>query len=114
MTSLGVLDSTGVKGMTVSPTVAENAAGAAVIAWVPSSTDAIEAVTRGAAGQAFGSETGDLGETAAPIGRMSDALDSAGNDVLAFEERAKKPGSWAGEAALGAPRRSRSQTARPR
>ena len=88
MTSLGVLDSTGVKGMTVSPTVAENAAGAAVIAWVPSGTDAIEAVTRGAAGQAFGSETGDLAQgdrRADRRRRMSDALDSAGNDVLAFE-----------------------------
>jgi hypothetical protein len=85
ITPLGVLDSAGAENMVVSPKAAENAAGAAVIAWVPSSTNAVEAVTRGAAGQAFGSETGDLGDTATPIGRMSDAVDSAGNDVLAFE-----------------------------
>ncbi len=100
VTSLGVLDGTGVKSMLVSPTAAENATGAAVIAWVPSSTDTIEAVTRGAADQAFGSETSDLGEAAAPISRMSDAVDSAGNDVLAFEGAGQawvlsgRGGSW--------------------
>jgi hypothetical protein len=100
VSTLGVLDSTGVKSMPISPKVAENATGAAVIAWVPSSTDAIEAVTRGAAGEAFGSETGDLGEAAAPISHMSDAVDSAGNDVLAFEGAGQawvlsgREGSW--------------------
>ncbi len=100
VSTLGVLDSTGVKSMPVSPTVAENATGAAVIAWVPSSTHAIEAVTRGSAGEAFGSETSDLGDAAAPISRMSDAVDSAGNDVLAFEGAGQawvlsgRDGSW--------------------
>jgi hypothetical protein len=100
VSSLGVLDSTGVKSMPVSPTVAENASGAAVIAWVPSSTGAVEAVTRDSAGGTFGSETGDLGATAAPIGHLSDAVDSAGDDVLAFNGDGQawvlsgRDGSW--------------------
>jgi hypothetical protein len=85
----------------VTPSVAQNSAGAAVIAWVNPETHTIEAITRGAAGQAFGNFTTNLGAAAAPVGAIADRVDSAGNDVLAFEgngqawELAGQASSWA-------------------
>jgi hypothetical protein len=81
---LGTL-ATNTSGGYVTPSVAQNSAGAAVIAWVNPETHTIEAVTRAAAGQPFGSFTMNLGAAAAPVGALADAVDSSGNDVLAFE-----------------------------
>jgi PKD domain len=90
-------DSTGFQ----TPAVAQNASGAAVIAWVEPESGTIEAVTRNSSSHAFGSLTTGLGASAAPIGDLAAAVDSSGNDVLAFAANGltwvinATAGSWA-------------------
>ncbi len=84
VTQLGTLATNTSSGYDT-PSVAQNSAGAGVVAWVNPESHTIEAITRGAAGQAFGNFTTNLGAAAAPVGAIADAVDSAGNDVLAFE-----------------------------
>ncbi len=81
---LGTL-ATNSSGGYATPSVAQNSAGAGVVAWVNPESHTIEAITRGAGDQAFGDFTTNLGAAAAPVGTIADAVDSAGNDVLAFE-----------------------------
>ncbi len=81
---LGTL-ATNTSGGYASPSVAQNPAGAWVVAWVNPESRTIEAITRGAAGQAFGNLTTNLGAAAAPVGAIAAAVDGAGNDVLAFQ-----------------------------
>jgi hypothetical protein len=102
LTKLGVLAGSGSgTPFPTTPSAAEDAAGAAIIAWVMPATANIEAVTRGAAAQAFGSQATGLGKGAGSINVMADAVDSAGDDVLAFDGGGQawvlsgKNGSWA-------------------
>jgi PKD domain len=100
--SLGVLHPSGTMDtFTVAPTAAENAAGAGLIAWVDPVSDTIEAVVRGGAGESFGSLTAELGKSAGQADSLSAAVDSDGNDVLAFDGNGQawmltgRGGSWA-------------------